>query len=312
MTCRCKAQFCYICGERWRTCACTDAQLATVQAQALQRRQAAVVRTARQQREDEERAAREAAEEEEMRMAIQQVADFERAEAEREAAEAEARRLREEEERRLAEEARIAAVDLRFRAANSEMELLHDVQRVLMAERYESEIEAIMQKRHEDLNALAIQHPEEIKALAAESELRIVKKEQEFHEDYERRHTEEQQIEANFMAELHTYWKGHPDGEYQIRDSRDELRRGQDREYQFWNSYRRNQLMAFKEGEKRKMEMLRVKHASEVKAIEGRSKIDEVEWKKRNKAEDMWVVEVQRERGVMLGEMEQSEYARNG
>jgi hypothetical protein len=42
MTCRCRAEFCYICGLRWRTCACTDAQLANVQQEATARRQAQV------------------------------------------------------------------------------------------------------------------------------------------------------------------------------------------------------------------------------------------------------------------------------
>jgi hypothetical protein len=59
------------------------------------------------------------------------------------------------------------------------------------------------------------------------------------------------------------------------------------------------------------MEALVVKQASEIKSIDGRSKIDEVEWKRKIWAESQWVEEVARERIGMLQTMEQEEYARS-
>ena len=142
MTCRCKAQFCYVCGDRWKTCSCTDEQLLNIQAQVASRREEAAAQTQRTAAEN----ARRAAEEEELRQILQEIADFERAEEERLAAELEAARIREEaeqriraEERRRMEEERLAAVNRKFRQLSVELEILTDVQRVLMAERYEFE-----------------------------------------------------------------------------------------------------------------------------------------------------------------------------
>jgi hypothetical protein len=307
MTCRCKAEFCYICGLRWRTCACTDAQLANVQQEVAARRQAQTAQTARQ---------RAAAEEE--RLLVQMVADFERREVERAAAAAEAQRRRDEaerlareEERRRREEERIAAVSLRFRRFTAELETLLDVQRVLMAERYEFEVGVLKKERQDALDTFSIRHPEEIQQLSMESQKKISDSEYNFEEEYKVRLAEEQRIEAEYVDQLRAFWQGKPDAEYKVREARDELRAEQNKEYKFWDSYRRRQLQVIAEGEKRKMEALVVKHAAEVKAVEGRSKIDEVEWKRKKWAEGKWVEEVVRERVAILQEMEQVEYARS-
>jgi hypothetical protein len=246
------------------------------------------------------------------------VADFIRAEeerlaaeAERERQEAEARRIKEEEERRRREEERIAAVNLRFHNLTTELHALHDIQRVTMAERYEFEIECMKKDRQNRIDTLAIRHPDEMKFLSTESEKKIIDSEQKFEREYQQRYAEERRIEDDYVAQLREYWNGKPEAEYRIRDARDELRRDQDKEYRFWDSYRRQQLQAIAEGEKRKMEALMVKQASEIKAIDGRAKIDEVEWKRKRWAEGQWVEEVTRERVGMLQTMEQEEYARS-
>jgi hypothetical protein len=305
MTCRCKAEFCYICGLRWRTCACTDAQLANVQQGAAARRQERTALTARQQA---------AAEEE--RILVQMVADFERQEADRAAREAEAQRRRDEaerlareEERRHREEERIAAVNLRFQQLTAELETLHDVQHVHMAERYEFEVEVMKKERQDALETYSVRHPAEVQQLATESQKRISDSEYQFKQEYKLRLAEERRIEDEYVDQLRLFWQGKPDSEYKVREARDELRRDQDKEYRFWDAYRRRELMAISEGEQRRMAALNVKQQAEVKAIEGRSKIDEVEWKRKKWAEGRWVEEVTRERSAILQEMEQTEYA---
>jgi hypothetical protein len=88
------------------------------------------------------------------------------------------------------------------------------------------------------------------------------------------------------------------------------LRRDQDKEYRFWDNWRRTQLEAVREGERRKMEALRVKQEAEIKAVDGRAKIDRLEWQRKRWAENRWVEELSRERAAMLGEMEVQEYGR--
>ncbi|KAE8445944.1 hypothetical protein EG329_012723 [Mollisiaceae sp. DMI_Dod_QoI] len=262
-------------------------------------------------------AARRAAAAEEERIILQMVADFEREEAEREAAAAEAQRIRDEEERlrrqeerRRIEEERIAAVGLRFRQLTTELETLNEVQRVLMAERYEFEVEVQRKERQDALDALAIRHAPELETLTNESQQLVFEAEHRYREEYRMRLVEEQRIEEEYVEKLKQFWNGKPDGEYKVRDAREELRRDQDKEYRFWDAYRRKQIFAIKEGEKRKMEALMVKHTKEINAIEGRSKIDVIEWNRKKWAEGKWAEEVTRERVAILQEMEQVEYAR--
>ncbi|KAL5329584.1 hypothetical protein ACEPPN_003098 [Leptodophora sp. 'Broadleaf-Isolate-01'] len=315
MTCRCKAQFCYICGDRWKTCSCTDEQLLVMQAQVATRREEAAAQTQRTAAEN----ARREAEAEELRQILQEIAEFERAEDERLAAELEAARIREEaeqraraEERRRMEEERLAAVHRKFRQLGLELEILSDVQRVLMAERHEFEIEVLKKERQDALDTLSIRHPSEMSTLVAESQRRITESEAKFEQEYQTRLEEERRIEDAYVLELRAHYNGKPEAEYRVRDARDELRESQGKEYRFWDAYRRKQLAAVREGESRKMEALRVKQESERRAVEGRASIDEVERKRRVWAEGKWVEAVIVERGAILMEKEQEDYARGG
>ncbi|KUJ11326.1 uncharacterized protein LY89DRAFT_739523 [Mollisia scopiformis] len=306
MTCRCKAEFCYICTARWRTCACTDAQLAIAQQDANVRRQERAAEIARL----------EAAAEEE-RILVQMVEDFERQEAERAAAAAEEQRLRDEEARarreeedRRIEERRVAAIGQRFRELNSELEGLNEVQRVLIAERYEFEIEVLRKERQDALDALSVRHVPEKEALALSSEKMVFDAEYSYKQEYRTRLAEERRIEEEYIAQLQAFWQGKENAEQVVREKREELRSEQDREYKFWDAYRRKQIFAAKEGEKRKMERLMVKHGNEIKVVEGRAESDGVEWRRKVKAEGMWVEAVVRERTGMLQEMEVVEYGR--
>jgi hypothetical protein len=305
MTCRCKAQFCYICGLQWRTCGCTDRQLEDIQHRAQTRRHDAAVQTARQ-----------AAEAEEERIVLQMVADFVREEEERDAREierrareAEAQRRREEEERRRVEERRIAAVNLHFHNLGAELETLHAIQRVLIAERYEFESEVLAKQNADALSVLSIRHPAELQSLTSASTTRISEAEKQFETEHQSKLSAERRAEDEYMQKLRVYYNGRPDAEGKIREKRDELRRAHEKEYRFWDAYRRKQIWEVREAEKRKLELLKGRQESERKAAEGRGRIESVEQKRKMWAEGRWVEEVVGERGEILGRMEREAYA---
>jgi hypothetical protein len=181
---------------------------------------------------------------------------------------------------------------------------------VLMAERYEFEVDVLKKERQDALETFSVRHPAEIQQLGKESQKRISDSEHVFEQEYKLRLAEERRIEDEYVDQLILFWQGKPDGEYKVREARDDLRQDQDKEYRIWDSYRRRELMAISDGEKRRMEALKVKQQAEIKAVEGRSKIDEVEWKRKKWAEGKWVEEVMRERIAILQEMKQTEYAR--
>jgi hypothetical protein len=246
------------------------------------------------------------------------VVDFERREIERAIAAADAQRRRDEaermareQERRRREEERIAAVNRRFHQLFTQLEILQDIQRVLMAERHDFEAENMKKEIQDALDTFSVRHSAEIQQLGTESQKRISDTEYTFEQEYKLRLTEERRIEDEYVDQLRVFWHGKPEGEYKVREARDELRQDQDKEYKFWDFYRRRELQALSEGEKRRMEALKVKQEAEIKAAEGRSKIDEVEWKRKKWAEGKWIEEVARERVAILQEMEQAEYARS-
>jgi len=269
-----------------------------------------IARTAARREEQGIRNERARLEAEEERAAIEAVEAFMRQEAEAAAREAEIARQRAEEEARRREEERIAIVDSRYRFLGDELETLHDVQRVLISERHDFESEGLDRNRQGALDTLNFRHRAEEVTLKTESSAKISAAEAMFEKEYHTRLAEEQRIENEYVAQLEAYWTGRPDGETKIREAMNELRMDQEREYKVWDSYRRTQLLALREGEKRIMETLRGKHETEVKVAEMRAQKDRVEWKKKRWAEGKWVEEVVRERGLMLQELEQEEYAR--
>ena len=277
-------------------CSCTDAQLTDMQRLAEARRANERMRSARARQEEEEKLE-----------AIRAVKEFLRAEEERLRREMEAERRRRI-LRRWKKALEFANVTQRFWKLNAELQALSNMQSGSMAQRYEVEAELLEKERQDVKDTQSLRHLTELHYLANNSSAKISAAESRFLAEYTIRLAEEKRIEDQYIEELRQYWKGNPEGDYKVRDARDELRRVQDKEYSFWDEYRRQHLKAVREDEQRKMDALKVKQKVEVKADDRRAEIDGMEWRRKRYAEERWAMVVGTERLALLEEMKEREY----
>ncbi|KAH8161208.1 hypothetical protein CIB48_g7052 [Xylaria polymorpha] len=272
MTCRCGAEFCYVCGARWRTCACTMAQLATLKEHAA---------TRRQQRQDVE-----AAEDAAILEAIRLVAEFEREEAlkaellrQEQARVAEERRQAELEERIRREGERRRAATLKFEELRATFAALHGTQREMVVRNHARRERQLARKSEDVFRRLLEMHELERELQRAKVEARIAQREDAFRAEYVARVAEERQIEE------HGRW-GRPRG-------LEELGRWRARAYRH---HVREELAAGEALMDEKEGRLRAR-ACEAAVVLVR----------RNAAELAWVREVVEERARLLSELETDE-----
>ncbi|KAI1485045.1 hypothetical protein F5X96DRAFT_683138 [Biscogniauxia mediterranea] len=211
MTCRCGAEFCYVCGERWRTCACTMEQLHAVKHGAEARREA--------------RRDREVLEEAEIQEALRLVEEFEREEAlkaellrQEQERLAEERRQRELEERIRREGERRKAVEAKFRELREVFSYLHELQRLLVQRDHDKE-GGNLQGKHK-----------------AERE-----REKRLEAEYEARVAEERRIREQYHTKLQIYWAQKKNGMEKMDEALEELRGKLDKSFE---KYRYNLMEA--------------------------------------------------------------------
>ncbi|CAG8953693.1 hypothetical protein HYFRA_00006582 [Hymenoscyphus fraxineus] len=309
ITCRCTAQFCYICTARWKTCSCTDADLATLQEQVTRRqnetemgRRAAEEEDARSQRLREEEA-------ENVRMVAEFIrADEEarRVEEERERAATEERRLRREEGIRVQKQVLLSSIATRYIGLRRELEGLHLYQRPLLASRHEYATTTLSQSLADNLENLTISHAGALDALSATFRRDLEALESVFEQEQNEHLHAAHQTELNYLSALRTRADSST-SMAQINASVKELRNKHAKDYQVWDQDRVHKIEDLRRVHARQTEFLVWKQRSEIKEVRGRGEIERVEGVKRGKAEREWMDAVSVERGEMLGEMERRE-----
>ena len=317
MTCRCKAEFCYICSARWRTCACTDRDLEGVRQRAANNRQNHEAEIALAAAEavfinqgNVREADRLAEIEEEERQILWEVEMFVRAEAERESREAEEARLAMEAERQRQEEERLAGIHLLYQQLHEELDGLRCFQFNLLNERHEHESQAWKAMRQNHLDVVEICHAAEVKAQMEKTQKRVSVFQSKCAKEYKARRAEELRVEDKYVEELRAFWTGKPDAEYKILTARDDLRNERAQDYQFWESYRRAQLRALKDEEGRNLELLLERHEAEIRDAGVKDNIDALEMQMKKRSEQRWFSKVSMEREAMLEELQVQEYAK--
>ncbi|CAG8973948.1 hypothetical protein HYALB_00007477 [Hymenoscyphus albidus] len=309
MTCRCTAQFCYICTARWRTCSCTDADLATLQEQVTRRqnetemgRRAVAEEAARLQRLREEEA-------ENVRMVAEFIRPDEevrRVEEERERAATEERRLRREEEIRVQKQVLLSSIATRYIGLRMEFEGLHLYQRSLLASRQEYATTTLSQSLADKLENLMISHAGALDALSTTFRRDLEALESVFEQEQNEHLHTAHQTELKYLSAL----RARADSSTsiaQINASVKELRNKHAKDYQVWDQDRVHKIEDLRRAHASQAEFLEWKQRSEVKEVRGRGEIERVEGVKRGKAEREWMDAVSVERGEILGEMERRE-----
>ncbi|KAI0397866.1 hypothetical protein F5Y17DRAFT_294723 [Xylariaceae sp. FL0594] len=301
MTCRCGAQFCYVCGATWRTCACSLAMLRSYKARAEKRR------------EERER------EEERVREAIWLVEEYEREQALK-AEMLRQEQLRKEEERRREElEERIRREAERRRDIASKFtslrQLLHAVNETQMAAVCASHREAeraLTHKAKADMAALLEQQAAERELLQQRLHRKVAAREQEAQAEYAARVAEEKLIEDGYRAKLSKYWAWRPNGEEAVAAAMRDLRRSMDRAFEVWQKHTNEQLDACAFRVREELDIRQELADEKRRRLEESAREEEEVLVRRIVAELRWVTEVVQEREHLLDAKELEELEQEG
>ncbi|OTA64834.1 hypothetical protein K449DRAFT_348513 [Hypoxylon sp. EC38] len=300
MTCRCGAEFCYVCGARWRTCACTMEQLVAIKAAVEERRQA--------------RRDREALEEAEVQEALRQVAEFEREEARKaELLRQEQKRLAEERRAKLIEERirqegeRRQAVEVKFLELREIFSNIHELQRIIVQRNHSKEEADIESQGTAALAGLKEKQKIEWNESKTAAMVKMGMRENEFQREYVARVAEERRVENQYQFELEAYWSGRKDGAARIEAAMKDLKRRMDNSFKEWEKWRDNELEKYRFNIQEKLGIQEELMQEVERRLVDSTRENQNAFLLRKAAELRWVDVVMEERDHMLTSMEADE-----
>ncbi|KAL2889809.1 putative E3 ubiquitin-protein ligase ARI9 [Ceratocystis lukuohia] len=234
MTCRCGAQFCYVCGQRWRSCGCSMADLSRV-------KEDAAVRT----RERQQREAAEAVEAEELRQALAQIEEFEREEARKaellrqEHARLEKDRRRIEYARRkTAELARQNQVEENFVIYNVAMEALGEMQIAQMARDHGEAMKALKEEATEAQRLMEVRNAVDKESVEAEGAGRLRELRQQLDSEMEERAAHAKRLADDYDEKLRNFYQSHSNADVLVSTAMAEYSAKHELGYRQWQAWR--------------------------------------------------------------------------
>ncbi|KAM0459055.1 hypothetical protein ACHAPV_004628 [Trichoderma viride] len=297
MTCRCGAEFCYVCGLRWRTCGCTMEQLRAIKEAAEARR--------------EQRLLNDQADAEELRDILAQIEEFERQDALRlEAERLEQERLEEErwramvEERLRLEDIRRQDVEIKYRQLRDILDNLHELQHIIAESKQEDDARDLATEAGLEKRRLEEKHQAERKELEPLVLVKLKAREDQYEKEYAARMDLERQLEDDYLEQLREFWSGKDGGDERIEASMQPLRQRMDSAYQSWQRWRDDQLAHYRDRLEDERTAKEDFMYSSSKRLDAAHSDKETELARRIVAEKEWIQEVMLERERLLGVME--------
>ncbi|OQV00377.1 IBR domain-containing protein [Cladophialophora immunda] len=284
MTCKCGAQFCYVCGVKWRTCSCTEVDETNRQAE-LRRRRGARAEIAE-------------AEAAEINRIIAQVEEMERLEAEErrreqqrqeeqrreeaELARLEEQRLREEEARRTEEER--MAQELRQILRISIEESCHTIQSAWngllraqkknLDDRHLRTEQQHMQFRDEAMTRQEQENVENLAKMESNVAKRTTTIKERHNMELEAFTIEQQELEDDFFLETQLHLRGKQDKEARERRLQERFQRQREEKQQAMLSKHRSQSEALQANATMELQGLKLTNESKLARLEHRFHLD--------------------------------------
>nr|KMM68683.1 IBR domain-containing protein [Coccidioides posadasii RMSCC 3488] len=284
MICKCRAQFCYTCGARWRTCQCTEVD---------QRR--------REEELQDRRFERNAAAELEARELADALAEIERLE-QREAEEIvrreEARRRAEEEEAREREAQRMMAIAESTRNMRLALDRINKLQQTVLIKRHEADASSLQEELQDQVKQFELRRQRLESALRSNVEKRTKMLASSHDAEIKELTSKHEEEEDEMFISLSRHLKNKPNREEREKSCMDKLKALQDEKIAATykaHEEARNELELKTEIENKSLEAALVKEQSSFPSIDRR-----VDLAKRITIDRHWFRVVVRKRSDLL------------